>query len=258
MRGVLLVQTPRHGNDIPLANAAGRERYYSAQVVTEALAVRGAPPEQRATRRLLLERTLDVWLDATGRLRNGAPTNALFAPDEQILPGFAALTSLQREVMVAARAVAIDGSSPTAQEALAASQRRYMRAIDRIVGELEADAAERLDVLVLTETICVLLLLTALGLGVRLALQPTQERLLATVEALAESESRTRAVLDSMQEGMILTDVNGRMLRWNLSALRILGIGDDGSEANLQSVARRSRPRHKIAYDIRRWRSRRI
>ena len=239
MLGVLLVQTPRHGNDIPLANAAGRERYYSGQVVTEALAVRGAPPEQRATRRLLLERTLDVWLDAAGRLRNGAPTNALFAPDEQILPGFAALTSLQREVMVAARAVATDGSSPTAQEALAASQRRYMRAIDRIMGELEADAAERLDVLVLTETICVLLLLTALGLGVRLALQPTQERLLATVEALAESESRTRAVLDSMQEGMILTDVSGRMLRWNLSALRILGIGDDGSEANLQSVARR-------------------
>ena len=53
MLGVLLVQTPRHGNDIPLANAAGRERYFSGQVVTEALAVRDAPPAERVAKAYL-------------------------------------------------------------------------------------------------------------------------------------------------------------------------------------------------------------
>ena len=46
------------------------------------------------------------------------------------------------------------------------------------------------------------------------------------MEELAESESRTRAVLDSMQEGMILVDRTGRIQRWNPSALRILGVTD--------------------------------
>ena len=238
MLGVLLVQTPRHGNDIPLANAAGRERYYSGQLVTEALAVRSAAPSERAAKRQQLENTLNVWLGAAARLREGAPSDALFVDDEQTLPGFAGLVKLQRAVMAAARAAAADGATAADQQELETAQRRYLLAIDGIVATMEADAARRLDVLVLTETVCVLLLLTALGLGVRLALQPTQDRLVATVEELAESESRTRAVLDSMQEGMILVDRTGRIQRWNPSALRILGM-TAADEPNLQSVSRR-------------------
>ena len=238
MLGVLLVQTPRHGNDIPLANAAGRERYYSGQVVTEALAVRSARPAARAAKRRQLELTIDEWLGAAARLREGAPSEALFVDDEQTLPGFAGLVRLQREVITAAKVAAAEDATAEQQEALAAVQRRYLLAIDGIVATMESDAARRLDILVLTETVCVLLLLAALGLGVRLALQPTQERLLATVAELAESESRTRAVLDSMQEGMILIDRTGRILRWNPSALRILGLRD-GDDASLQGVAQR-------------------
>jgi PAS domain S-box-containing protein len=239
MLGVLLVQTPQHGNDIPLANAAGRERYYSVEVVTEALAVRTMPPSERPARRRQLDETISEWLGAASRLRTGAPIDVMFAPDEQTLRGFAGLVRLQREVMAAAKVAAAEGSPPAAQHELEASQRRYLQAIDRIVGDLEADAARQLDMLVLTETICVLLLLTALGLGVRLALQPTQERLLETVEALAESEARTRAVLDSMREGMVLVDAHGRMLSWNPSALEILGLGADATESELQGVTRR-------------------
>jgi len=243
MLGVLLVQTPRHGNDIPLANAAGRERYYSGQVVTEALAVRTAAPSARAGKRRELDATIDAWLGAAARLRDGAPSDALFVDDEQTLPGFAGLVKLQREVMAAAKAAAADGATESDQQQLSMVQRRYLLAIDGIVAAMESDAARRLDVLVLTETVCVLLLLTALGLGVRLALQPTQERLLATVEQLAESESRTRAVLDSMQEGMILVDRTGRIQRSNPSALRILGVkGDD--DAGLQTVVRRMVDEH--------------
>jgi PAS domain S-box-containing protein len=238
MLGVLLVLTPRHGTDIPLANAAGRERYFSGQVVTEALAVRTAPPAERAAKRRVLDATINEWLGAAARLRQGAPSDALLVDDEQTLPGFAGLVKLQREVMAAARTAAADSASIDDQRQLDLAQRRYLLAIDGIVGELEAAAARRLDFLVLAETVCVLLLLTALGLGVRLALQPTQERLLATVEQLAESESRTRAVLDAMQEGMILVASSGRIQGWNPSALRILGV-HDGEVPSLQSVARR-------------------
>lgn len=238
MLGVLLVLTPRHGNDIPLANAAGRERYFSGQVVTEALAVRAAAPAERATRRRHLDLTISEWIGAAARLREGAPSDALFADETQTLPGFAGVVKLQREVMVAARAAAADGATPHDQAALESAQRRYLAAIEGIVATLESDAAQRLDVLVLTETVCVLLLLTALGLGVRLALQPTQERLLAAVEQLADSESRTRAVLDSMQEGMILVDRDGSIQKWNPGALRILGV-EGGDGASLAAVARR-------------------
>ncbi len=238
MLGVLLVQTPRHGNDIPLANAAGRERYFSAQVVTEALAVRSAVPAQRAAKRQQLESTLNEWLGAAARLREGAPSDALFVDDEQTLPGFAGLVKLQREVMAAAKLAASENATADDQQALNVAQRRYLLAIDGVVAAMESEAARRLDILVLTETVCVLLLLTALGLGVRLALQPTQDALQATVAELAESESRTRAVLDSMQEGMILVDRSGRIQRWNPSALRILAL-DEGEDPSLQSVARR-------------------
>ena len=238
MLGVLLVQTPRHGNDLPLANAAGRERYYSGQVVTEALAVRTAPPLDRAAKRRQLDATITEWLGAAARLRQGARSDALFVDEEQTLPGFSGLVKLQREVMMAAKAAAADSATTDEQQALDAAQRRYLLAIDGVVATMESDAARRLDVLVLTETVCVLLLLTALGLGVRLALQPTQEALQATVDQLAESESRTRAVLDSMQEGMILVDRAGRLQRWNPSAQRIFGI-NPGGDVSLQAVARR-------------------
>jgi PAS domain S-box-containing protein len=238
MLGVLLVQTPRHGNDIPLANAAGRERYYSGQVVTEAFAVRTAAPSERVAKRRQLDTTINEWMAAAARLREGAPSDALFVDDEQTLPGFAGLVKLQREVMAAAKAAAADGATAEDQEELTSAQRRYLLAIDGIVGAMESDAARRLDMLVLAETVCVLLLLTALGLGVRLALQPTHERLLATVDQLADSESRTRAVLDAMQEGMILINRAGRIQRWNPSALRILGVSED-DDSTLQSVAQR-------------------
>jgi len=145
---------------------------------------------------------------------------------------------LQREVLATAKAAAADGASQPDRDALTIAQRRYLLAIDGLLGTMESEAARRLDSLVLTETVCVLLLLTALGLGVRLALQPTQDRLLVTVDQLAESESRTRAVLDSMQEGMILVDRTGHVQRWNPSAIRILGMkGGDGP--SLEAVARR-------------------
>jgi PAS domain S-box-containing protein len=235
---VLLVQTSQHGNDVRLANAAGRERYLSGQLAAEAMAVRHAPGDLRERRVSQMETTIAEWRGAAARLRNGIPGDGVIDADPQTAPGFAGLVSLQREVIDAARAAA-DQRTTAADSVLAATQHRYVMAIDRVVGDMESDSAWELDKLVLVETLCVLLLLVALGLGMRLALQPTYARLLATLEALADSESRTRAVLDSMQEGMLLTDVDGHVLSCNPSALSLLGLAD-GSDAQMQSLFQRT------------------
>jgi PAS domain S-box-containing protein len=46
-------------------------------------------------------------------------------------------------------------------------------------------------------------------------------------------------MLDAMDEGMLLTDTRGRMLAWNLSTLRILGIDKSDPEQELQAIAHR-------------------
>ncbi|HEY2067003.1 MAG TPA: PAS domain S-box protein [Gemmatimonadaceae bacterium] len=99
------------------------------------------------------------------------------------------------------------------------------------------DAAERIERLVLVEASCVILLLTALGLGMRHAVTPAYQRLQRTVDALEENESRMRAVLDAMDEGMLLIDADGRLLAWNRSAQRALGLGTAGqADASLSSL----------------------
>jgi PAS domain S-box-containing protein len=94
---------------------------------------------------------------------------------------------------------------------------------DRVAQFREA-TDQGIDQLVMVEAICVILLLAALGLGVRLALRPAHLRLEESAAALADNESRTRAVLDAMDEGMLLVASDGTLLTWNPSALRLLGV----------------------------------
>ena len=95
----------------------------------------------------------------------------------------------------------------------------------RDVATLYAPAGRDLEQLVLLEVGCAVLLLVAIGLGVRLALRPAQVRFEETAAALADHESRTRAVLDAMDEGTLLFARDGSLIDFNPSAERILGLG---------------------------------
>ena len=94
----------------------------------------------------------------------------------------------------------------------------------REVATLYAPAGRDLEQLVLLEVGCAVLLLVAIGLGVRLALRPAQVRFEETAAALADHESRTRAVLDAMDEGTLLFARDGSLIDFNPSAERILGL----------------------------------
>jgi PAS domain S-box-containing protein len=94
----------------------------------------------------------------------------------------------------------------------------------RVVAHRYLEASRDLDQLLLLETGCVVLLLAAIGLAVRHAIRSTRAELEATAAALADHESRTRAVLDAMDEGTLLFARDGALLDANPSAERILGL----------------------------------
>lgn len=223
MLGVLVTQTTRQGADAPLVNAVGREGMLSERMVAQATAARATQREQRDQWRQRMRTTAGDWSRPSPRVDGTEVTRP-------------AMVALRDEIIARAEVAASDSSSPSAIDSLVAANQRYVNAVDRIIDGIQDESSRRIDWLILVEAACVILLLTALGFGVRLALQPTQVRLQATVEALAESESRTRAMLDAMDEGMLLTEGSGRILAVNPSALRALGLDPAGADTTLQAL----------------------
>ena len=67
----------------------------------------------------------------------------------------------------------------------------------------------------------------AFTFGARLVLQPTQEQLSMTISKLAESESRTRAVVNAMEDGMFIVDESGH-IAWSYLSPIAVNPGADG------------------------------
>jgi len=101
--------------------------------------------------------------------------------------------------------------------------------------------------LISLEAACVVFLLAAIGMGLGLALRPTHARLEEAAAELAEQESRIRAVLDAMDEGMLLVDREGRVLASNPSAARILGVAEIPVGHTIEVLGRRVVDEHGIA-----------
>jgi PAS domain S-box-containing protein len=221
MLGLLVARTARQGSEAALMNAASRDQALSERVFAMAMAAHFGPPAQREVWRQRLATATSEWQASSNRLRAVPGGSSVVAPRLSAWTAFASLAPLQRDVLAAVATVR-DASAPDAVDTLRARHHRYAREHARVLGALEAESAQQVDRLVQLEAVCVLLLVLALGVGLRMALHPTEEQLDATVAALAESESRNRAVLDAMVEGMLLTDAGGRVISWNPSAQRVL------------------------------------
>ena len=109
----------------------------------------------------------------------------------------------------------------------------------RALSTVHTQASHDLEQLVLLEVACAVLLLAAIGAGVWLARRPTDARLDEAVAALADQESRTRAVLDGMDEGTLLFARDGSLIDSNPSAERILGLTGLATGASMVHLARR-------------------
>ena len=236
--GVLVRQTSTLGTEAALVRAAGKQGLLSERLLSAALAARSASPTERDVWRRRVDATARDFADAATRLRGTREGGPSIPPDSPAAESFGALITLQDELIAAAQQTAATGSD-VAADSLDSKHWRFVAAMEQVTSELESESARGIERLVLEEAACVILLLTALGFGMRLALQPTQERLEKTVTALADSESRIRAVMDSMSEGMFLTDGSGDVLLWNASALRILDISQQDPDLGLQNIGLR-------------------
>jgi PAS domain S-box-containing protein len=238
MLGVLVGQTSRLGTEAVLVNAAGRQGLLSERLLAAALAARSAPAGEHEAWARRVSVTAREFRDAAARLHGTRAGGPVFSAASPAANRYAELALLQDALITSALETSSSGAA-AAEDSLVSQQWRFVAAMERVTEELESESARRIDGLVQEEAACVILLLMALGFGVRLALQPTQERLQQTVDALAESESRIRAVLDAMREGMLLVDRSDRMLVLNPSARRIIAFPDEAAELTLQSVVPR-------------------
>ncbi len=238
MLGVLVVQTSKQGNEAVLQNAVARQGLLSERMMSAALAARSAAPGDRDTWRRRTNTATRELEDAAARLGGERGNGPTFDQTSPAARTYAGLAPERRALILTAERAARELGAASVQDSLVSRQWRFVGSLQRVVAELENESVRRLDRLVQVEAACVILMLVSLGLGVRLAQQPTETRLREMVDALAETEARTRGVLDAMDEGLLLTDASGRMLSWNPSALRILGIGDTDPEAALQAIAR--------------------
>jgi PAS domain S-box-containing protein len=239
MLGVLVAQTSRQGTEAMLQNAVARQGLLSERLMSAALAARSAPASERALWRRRTAAAASEFREGGARLRGDQPGGPAFPPGSPAARSYAALAQDQDELIATAGRAALDESEGAVQDSLVSRQWRFVAALERVVAELESESERRIDRLVQVEAACVILLLAALGLKLRLALRPTETRLREMVDALAESEARTRGMVNAMDEGMLLTDASGRMISWNPSALRILGIEDADAEPKIQAIARR-------------------
>jgi PAS domain S-box-containing protein len=239
MLGVLVAQTSKQGTEATLQNAVARQGLLSERLMSAALAARSAPSGDRALWQRRTEAAARDFSEASARLRGERPGGPAFRRGSPAARAYAQLAEARTQLIATAAAAATGRGSPAVQDSLVSRQWRFVGSLERVVADLESESARRIDRLVQVEAVCVILMLIALGLKVRLSLEPTERRLREMVDALAESEARLRAMLDAMDEGMLLTDIDGRMIAWNPAALRILGIDGAEAEASLQAIARR-------------------
>ena len=202
MLGVLVAQTAVQRADMERMTDAAAQRVMSERVLEQAIAARAAPANAREPWRKRMRTATADWR-AT---RDGASRAGVALPP----------------IGTSERATGTLADADL--DALLLEQRRHVSNSAAKVSQFREASDQGIDRLVMLEAICVILLLVALGLGVRLALFPAHDRLDESVAALADQESRTRAVLDAMDEGMLLVDKSGALLTWNPAAERLLGV----------------------------------
>jgi PAS domain S-box-containing protein len=243
--GLLVAQTSRHSIDGARMNVAGHQRLLSERLVALTLLSREYPPSTRQIWRPRIDATVTELRTAAQQLRS-VTGESIIPPDSRAGRDYEGLIALQDSVKTSATEVTLPDVTPAQVDSILAQQKRLTVAIEHVVDELELEWGHEVDRLLLLEAACVILLLIAFTFGARLVLQPTQEQLSMTITKLAESESRTRAVVNAMEDGMLIVDENGDITEWNPAALRILGLPGNATTAEVAAIARNAVDEHGL------------
>ena len=250
--GLLVAQTSRHSIDGARMNVAGHQRLLSERLVALTLLSRESDSATRELWRPRIDATVNELRAASQQLRSVTEGGVVIPADSRAERDYESLIALQDSVKTSASVVTEPNATNAQVDSILAQQKRLAVAIEHVVDELELEWGREVDRLLLLEAACVILLLIAFTFGARLAMQPTQEQLSVTVSALAESESRTRAVVNAMEDGMFIIDEQGDVTEWNPAALRILGLPESSLPSDIAAVIRRAQDEHGRALTLER------
>ena len=236
MLGVVLARTSRGGADAALLHIAGQQRLLSERLISTALLARIATPDESQVLRDRLDAIAKEWRLSSRQLR-GVQTGApVFPPDTPGAAEYYMAVSLQDSIADFAHRAALPNAPQASLDTLVVFQRRFVGLMDSVIEAMSLQWERHVRRLVQIEAACVIVLLLGLAVAAQLAMRPAQEKLAKTVAALAESESRARAVLDTMPDGMFLTNVEDKLVSWNTSAPRILGLTEFATAQELEEV----------------------
>jgi PAS domain S-box-containing protein len=242
--GLVVAQTSRHSIDGARMNVAGHQRLLSERLVALTLLSRDADSVGRELWRPRIDATVNELRAASQQLRSVSTGGAIIPDDSRAGRDYESLIALQDSVKASANGVTEPNATNAQIDSTLAQQKRLAVAIEHVADELELEWSREVDRLLLLEAACVILLLIAFSFGARLALQPTQEQLSITIGALAESESRTRAVVNAMEDGMFIIDEKGDVTEWNPAALRIFDLPEMALASDIHAVMHRTRDEH--------------
>lgn len=231
--GIVQASLSRLADDTVVVDLAGRQRLMSQRI---ALAVRDGDAGAA-------EVGAEAWAAAHHALLDGDPARDL----DGLAPGRArdALEALTDDVDRVVAAVAAFASAQAAGDgpqaaaaraAVEAEAEAFVPGIDRVVREMEAEAAELVDqlrVIVLAVWVVLLVLVVAVALGV---FRPAVEGVAASMQRVAMQGRLLQTVIDTIPAHIYVKDRAGRAVLRNQASTEALGFADPGHTVGLTDV----------------------
>ena len=200
-------------SDAPAINIAGRQRMLSQKLAKAALAMLGTnDPSEADLRKQELQSTLGEWRNAHRTLQAGnARIHGPGTPPDAIQLGFQELDGHFQAMAHAADQLLGEPSPELSRQALATllqHEPEFLNKMHALVGAYEADArlhVHQLQSLGLTIMVVILLTQVAVQMGiVRPAVQIVGEE-------IAQTEAQYQKLVESMTDGLVVFDAQGRM-----------------------------------------------
>lgn len=217
--------------DAPVINIAGRQRMLSQRLAKTALVLQQSTTSKQRTQRLAeLQQVVDLWTrshrglqvgDAALNLPGSNPPVAL-AAFKRIEPHFTAIRSAAEELL---RAGSQETQLPVGNSArlvavILEHEPTFLQEMDNLVGIYEDETRHHVAQLEHTSWTIAAAILATMWVLHMIAIRPATQLL---ERQYVETQDQYRAVVESINEGLIRLDKQGRILFANQQFSRLVG-----------------------------------
>ncbi len=221
--------------DAPVINVSGRQRMLSQRLAKTALVLQQSTTgEQRTTRHSELKQVVDLWTRSHRGLQVGdqalnLPGNnppVAKASFERIEPHFTAIRSAADELLqaTAGRQAPNPANIAARVTAILEHEPAFLQEMDKLVGIYEAETRQHVAQLERTSWTIAAAILATMWVLHMIAIRPATQLL---ERQYVETQDQYRAVVESINEGLIRLDTQGRILFANQQFSRLAGRSSD-------------------------------